>query len=201
MTRVLPGVYVDFHDYSMLPEGATNLSVGYCLAAPRGPIGKAELVTSPADFLSRFTLSGSPTIKDDKTFWSILQVLKYTNQVYVSRVAKDVKFGGVAVKADAVTPLETGLDDPQAYDFASNTGVKFALAGIDGGAEENKIGIEIVSYLDDEGKAQLIDLFDSKEDMEAVKPFMIRVFEGKTGNNLLEEFLVSMIDNAKAFDG
>ena len=201
MTRVLPGVYVDFHDYSTLPEGATNLSVGYCLAAPRGPIGKAELVTSPADFLSRFTLSGSPTIKDDKTFWSILQVLKYTNQVYVSRVAKDVKFGGVAVKADAVTPLETGLDDPQAYDFASNTGVKFALAGIDGGAEENKIGIEIVSYLDDEGKAQLVDLFDSEEDMKAVKPFMIRVFEGKTGNNLLEEFLVSMIDNAKAFDG
>lgn len=109
MTRVLPGVYVDFHDYSTLPEGATNLSVGYCLAAPRGPIGKAELVTSPADFLSRFTLSGSPTIKDDKTFWSILQVLKYTNQVYVSRVAKDVKFGGVAVKADAVTPLEQDL--------------------------------------------------------------------------------------------
>lgn len=201
MTRVLPGVYVDFHDYSTLPEGATNLSVGYCLAAPRGPIGKAELVTSPADFLSRFTLSGSPTIKDDKTFWSILQVLKYTNQVYVSRVAKDVKFGGVAVKADAVTPLTEGLVDPTAYDFSGNEGVKFVLAGIDGGAEENKIGIEIVSYKDEEGKAQLVDLFDSEADMSAVKPFMIRVYNGATGTDLLEEFLVSMIDNAKAFDG
>lgn len=201
MTRVLPGIYVDFHDYSTLPEGATNLSVGYCLAAPRGPIGKAELVTSPADFLSRFTLSGSPTIKDDKTFWSILQVLKYTNQVYVSRVAKDVKFGGVAVKADAVTPLTEGLTDPTAYDFAGNEGVKFVLAGIDGGAEENKIGIEIVSYKDEEGKAQLVDLFDSEADMLAVKPFMIRVYNGATGTDLLEEFLVSMIDNAKAFDG
>ena len=201
MTRVLPGIYVDFHDYSTLPEGATNLSVGYCLAAPRGPIGKAELVTSPADFLSRFTLSGSPTIKDDKTFWSILQVLKYTNQVYVSRVAKDVKFGGVAVKADAVTPLTEGLTDPTAYDFTGNEGVKFVLAGIDGGAEENKIGIEIVSYKDEEGKAQLVDLFDSEADMLAVKPFMIRVYNGATGTDLLEEFLVSMIDNAKAFDG
>ena len=49
MTRVLPGVYVEFHDYSMLPEGETNLAVGYVLASPRGPVGKAELVTSPAE--------------------------------------------------------------------------------------------------------------------------------------------------------
>ena len=201
MTRVLPGVYVEFHDYSTLPEGETNLAVGYCLAAPRGPVGKAELVTSPEDFLSRFTLSGSPTIKDDPTFWSILQVLKCTNQVYVSRVAKDVKFGGVAVTADGATQLATGLEDPAEYDFEGNTGTKFILTGIDGGAEENKIGIEILSYLDAEDKKQLVDLFGSENEMNAVKPFMIRVFEGETGNVLLEEFLCSLMDNAKAFDG
>lgn len=201
MTRVLPGVYVEFHDYSMLPEGATNLAVGFCLASPRGPIGKAELVTSPADFLSRYTLSGNPTIKDDKTFWSILQVLKYTNQVYISRVAKDVKFAGVAVTDTAVTPFTTGLDDPNDYDFAENKTTKFALVDLDGGEEGNKIGIEIVSYKDDEGKAQLRDLFDSEEEMLATKPFMIRVFEGEKGNQLLEEHLVSLVDNARAFDG
>jgi hypothetical protein len=117
MTRVLPGVYVEFHDYSMLPEGETNLAVGYVLASPRGPVGKAELVTSPADFLSKFTFTGSPTIKDDKTFWSILQVLKYTNEVYISRAAKNVKFGGLTVRATGATPWETGMDDPTNFDF------------------------------------------------------------------------------------
>lgn len=201
MTRVLPGVYVEFHDYSTIPEGETNLAVGYCLAAPRGPIGKAELVTTPADFLARFTLSGSPTIKDDKTFWSILQVLKYTNQVYVSRVAKDVKFAGVAVTDTATTAFTTGLDDPNDYDFAGNKATKFVLADLDGGSEGNNIGIEIVSYKDEDGKAQLVDLFDSEEDMLATKPFIIRVYEGSTGTSLLEEHLVSLVDNAKAFDG
>ena len=145
MTRVLPGVYVEFHDYSMLPEGETNLAVGYVLASPRGPVGKAELVTSPADFLSKFTLTGSPTIKDDKTFWSILQVLKYTNEVYISRAAKNVKFGGVNVTATACTPWATGVDNPENFDFdveASGDGpevvagtkdVLFTLASIDGG--------------------------------------------------------------------
>jgi len=117
MTRVLPGVYVEFHDYSMLPEGETNLAVGYVLASPRGPIGKAELVTSPADFLAKYTFTGSPTIKDDKTFWSILQVLKYTNEVYISRAAKNVKFGGLSVRATGASPWEEGITDPANFDF------------------------------------------------------------------------------------
>ena len=173
MTRVLPGVYVEFHDYSTLPEGDTNLAVGYTLASPRGPVGKAELVTSPTDFLSKFTLTGSPTIKDDKTFWSILQVLKYTNQVYISRVAKDVKFGGVKVKANAVEALTAGLEDPQAYDFSKDADTLFLLTGIDGGKYNNNIGVEIVSYSD---KPELIvDQFESQAVMRANKPFIIRV--------------------------
>lgn len=201
MTRVLPGVYVEFHDYSTLPEGDTNLAVGYTLASPRGPVGKAELVTSPTDFLSKFTLTGSPTIKDDKTFWSILQVLKYTNQVYISRVAKDVKFGGVKVKANAVEALTVGLEDPQAYDFSKDADTLFLLAGIDGGKYNNNIGVEIVSYSD---KPELIvDQFESQAVMRANKPFIIRVYDCTNENEpaLLEEFMVSLLDNAKAFDG
>lgn len=201
MTRVLPGVYVEFHDYSTLPEGDTNLAVGYTLASPRGPVGKAELVTSPTDFLSKFTLTGSPTIKDDKTFWSILQVLKYTNQVYISRIAKDVKFGGVKVKASAVEALATGLEDPQAYDFSQDADTLFLLAGIDGGKYNNNIGVEIVSYSD---KPELIaDQFESQAIMRANKPFIIRVYDCTNENEpaLLEEFMVSLLDNAKAFDG
>lgn len=201
MTRVLPGVYVEFHDYSTLPEGDTNLAVGYTLAAPRGPIGKAELVTSPTDFLAKYTLTGSPTIKDDKTFWSILQVLKYTNQVYISRIAKDVKFGGVIVKADAVTALATGLEDPTAFDFSKNDGALCVLAGIDGGLYNNNIGVEIVSYLDK--PEAIVDLFGSQALMKEAKPFIIRVYDCTNKNEpaLLEEFMVSFKDNAKSFDG
>lgn len=203
MTRVLPGVYVEFHDYSTLPEGETNLNVGFVLASPRGPIGKAELVTSPTDFLSKFTLTGSPTIKDDRTFWSILQVLKYTNQVYVSRAAKNVKFGGVTVTAEATTPLKTGLTDPTAFDFSAEgmDKVLFVLAGIDGGKYNNDLGIEIVSYVDK--PTELRDQFESEYAMKQAKPFIIRVYDCtvKTEPALLEEFMCSLVDNAKAFDG
>jgi len=177
MTRVLPGVYVEFHDYSMLPEGETNLAVGYVLASPRGPIGKAELVTSPADFLAKFTFSGSPTVNDDKTFWSILQVLKYTNEVYISRAAKNVKFGGLTVRATGITPWAEGMTDPASFDFDANStpaqgtegeagyvpavqgtkDVLFVLAGKDGGKYNNSIGVEIVSYKDNPEK--LLDEF------------------------------------------
>ena len=98
MTRILPGVYISLNDYSTLPEGQNNLTVGYVLKANRGPLNKCELVTSPTDFLTKYTFTGSPAPNDDTTFWSILQVLRQTNQVYVVRVAKNAKFGGIVIK-------------------------------------------------------------------------------------------------------
>lgn len=204
MTRVLPGVYVTFHDYSTLPEGETNLTVGYVLASPRGTVNKAELVTSPTDFLSRYTFSGSPTIKDDKTFWSILQVLKYTNQVYVVRCAKDVLYGGLVVSKTGATAFTEGIEDPENYEFGEND--LFVLSGIDGGSYNNNIGIAITSYLDKEGaedatnKALLRDQFEDEAAMLAAQPFYITVYDTTT-NEQLEEFLVSRLANAKAFDG
>ena len=56
MTRILPGVYISLNDYSTLPEGQNNLTVGYVLKANRGPLNKCELVTSPTDFLTKYTL-------------------------------------------------------------------------------------------------------------------------------------------------
>ena len=98
MVRTLPGVYISLNDYSTLPEGQNNLTVGYVLKANRGPLNKCELVTSPTDFLTKYTFTGSPAPNDDTTFWSILQVLRQTNQVYVVRVAKNAKFGGLLIK-------------------------------------------------------------------------------------------------------
>ena len=202
MTRVLPGVYVKFQDYSTLPEGATNLTVGYVLQAKRGPIKQAELVTSPTDFLSKFTFSGSPTIKDDKTFWSILQVLRQTNQVYVVRAAKNALYGGIAFKADSQVPFGTGKADLSAYESASGFGAGelFVITGIDAGAYNNDIAIGITSYKDTFGAKILKDYFESEADMTAAKPFMITVIDSTTGETL-EEHLVSRLENAKTFDG
>ena len=97
-TRTLPGAYVSLQDNSQLPEGQTSLTVGYVLKANRGPLDEATLVTSPTDFLTKFTFSGKPSISDDPTFWSILKVLNQTNMVYVSRAAKNPLYGGAVFK-------------------------------------------------------------------------------------------------------
>lgn len=202
MTRQLPGVYVKFQDYSTLPEGTNNLAVGYVLQSKRGPINQAELVTSPTDFLSKFTFSGSPTIKDDRTFWSILQVLKYTNQVYVVRAAKNALYGGIEYTSIASTPFEEGKADLDAYE--TNTGFSetglLVITGVDAGAYNNEIGIGITSYADDFGKAILRDYFEDEAAMTAAEPFLITVVDTNT-DEILEEFLVSRLENAKTFDG
>ena len=97
-TRVLPGVYVNLNDMSQIPEGATALKVGYVVDAKRGPVNEWRLVTSPTDFLARYTLSGAPSLTDDPTFYSILKVLSRTNSMYIVRAAKNPLYGGVVVK-------------------------------------------------------------------------------------------------------
>lgn len=102
MTRILPGVHSSLNDLSTLPEGARSLTVGYVLKANRGPIGKCELVTSPTDFLTKYTFSGKPLPTDDYTFHSILGNLAYTNQMYISRAAKNALYGGLVVKKETL---------------------------------------------------------------------------------------------------
>ena len=97
-TRLLPGVYVSLNDMSQLPEGATSLNVGYVLAAKRGPVNEFKVVTSPADFLTTYTFSGTPEVADDPTFHSILKVLAQTNTMYVVRAANNPLYGGVVIK-------------------------------------------------------------------------------------------------------
>ena len=100
-TRILPGVYVSLNDMSQFPEGATSLKVGYVLEANRGPVNDWSLVTSPTDFLTKYTFSGAPKVSDDPTFHSILKVLAQTNSVYVVRAANNPLYGGAVVKKAA----------------------------------------------------------------------------------------------------
>ena len=97
-TRQLPGVYVSLNDLSQVPEGAQSLNVGYVLKADRGPVNEWSLVTSPTDFLTKYTFSGEPKQTDDPTFHSILKVLSQTNSMYVVRAANDPLYGGVIIK-------------------------------------------------------------------------------------------------------
>lgn len=99
MVRDLPGVYVTLNDLSTIPEGSTNLTVGYVLKAKRGPIG-ATLVTSPTDFLNKYTLTGAPSPSDDVTYHSILKVLKQTNMAYISRAQHGALYGGLLIKKE-----------------------------------------------------------------------------------------------------
>lgn len=100
MVRRLPGVYTSLFDMSTLPEGETNLTVGYVLRADRGKVGEAVLCTSPTDFLNKFTFTGAPAPSDDWAYHSILKVLNQTNMVYVSRAQNGALFGGLVIKRE-----------------------------------------------------------------------------------------------------
>lgn len=97
-TRLLPGVYGSLNDLSQIPEGASSLNVGYVLKSDRGPLNEWNLVTSPTDFLTKYTFSGQPKQTDDPTFHSILKVLAQTNSVYLVRAANNPLYGGALIK-------------------------------------------------------------------------------------------------------
>ena len=97
-TRLLPGVYGYLNDLSQLPEGANSLNVGYVVKSERGPVNEWGLVTSPTDFLTKYTFSGQPKQTDDPTMHSILKVLAQTNNVYVVRAANNPLYGGAVVR-------------------------------------------------------------------------------------------------------
>lgn len=132
--RILPGAYVTMNDLSYFPEGDTSLTVGYVLKAKKGAVNEAVLVTDPTDFLTKYTFTGAPTIKDDPTFWSILKILAKTNQVYIVRAAKNALYGGAVAKA----ATEIGvLEEASAEDNtitikaqeAPQEGAKFMIKG------------------------------------------------------------------------
>ena len=121
-TRVLPGAYVTLNDLSQFPEGPTSLIVGYVLKCNRGDTEKPFLVTSPADFLAKTTLTGVPSISDDPTYWSILKVLARTNQVYIVRAANTPLYGGATLKkAKTVGTLTAVVKNTKTFTITGTT--------------------------------------------------------------------------------
>lgn len=136
MTRVLPGVYGSIFDNSQLPEGQGSLTVGYVLACNKGQIGEPFLVTSPTDFLEKTTLSGKPPVNGDPTFTAIINTLRQTNQVYVSRVAVNPLYGGLVVKREYLAGEVLSIEDATTSvtigdEVTENKATEITLVGLD----------------------------------------------------------------------
>ena len=98
--RDLPNVYTTLNDMSAIVEGDESLITGITLRANRGPIGVASLVQDSSDFLTKYTFSGKPGVKQDSTYFDIIELLKASRNVYVSRAALNPLFGGLIVKKE-----------------------------------------------------------------------------------------------------
>lgn len=99
-SRDLPNVYTTLNDMSALIEGNDSLTVGITLKANRGPVGQALQVTDSSDFLTRYTFTGKPSVKQDSGYFDVIELLKVSNNVYVSRAANNPLYGGLIVKKE-----------------------------------------------------------------------------------------------------
>lgn len=98
--RDLPNVYTTLNDMSALIEGDDSLICGVTLRANRGPVGVASNVQDSSDFLTKYTFSGKPGVTQDSTYFDIIELLKASRNVYVSRAANNPLYGGLIVKKE-----------------------------------------------------------------------------------------------------
>lgn len=157
-TRVLPNAYVSLNDLSYFPEGETSLTVGYVLKANKGAVNEAVLCTNPTDFLTKYCFAGTPSIKDDPTFWSILKVLARTNQVYVVRAANNPLYGGAVVRLSKEIGTLDKVADGYIYisaEAAPEVGTVFCIKGT--GIIDGTYTVKVVTESSgDEGKYVII---------------------------------------------
>lgn len=98
--RDLPNVYINVNDQSAIVEGEDSLTVGITLRANRGPMHAAYNVQDSTDFLTRYTFTGKPGTKQDTTYFDIIELLKVSDNVYVSRAAHNPLYGGLLFKKE-----------------------------------------------------------------------------------------------------
>lgn len=125
--RDLPNVYTELNDLSALIEGNDSLTVGITLRANRGPINQAYNPADSTDFLTKYTFNGKPGAKQDSTYFDIIELLKVSNNVYVSRAANNPLYGAIVVKqSEDGKPNMTIVDKelvttvPQKVDYETN---------------------------------------------------------------------------------
>jgi hypothetical protein len=141
------GVYVQETDLSQRIQSA-GLSVGAIVGrAVKGPVNETILVTSVKEFIERF---GKPDPKLGFLHYSAIAFLKESTRLFVTRVARNQKYGGVLVRSIvdasiiAATSWTSGNVDPTIYNF--NVQDLFIAYGRDEGVWNNKLKVVVFPY-------------------------------------------------------
>lgn len=97
------------------------------IRAKKGPVGEPQLMTSDSQLLSVYTPDERVDVGMDLAFFSALAFLEKSNKLWVTRAAKQSKYGGLSLKASTSAynnfALATGMTDPTAYVFDSGDDV------------------------------------------------------------------------------
>lgn len=143
-----PGVQYKERDLSGSAPSNDGVAVGVVIASPRGKVGKPMLIGDKTALLKRLTMNNAVEIGYDNAFWSALEVLKSTGNLFVSRaVSATAKLSGADVTGSNFVPLATGVASADDVTLVSQS---IVILAADQGAWGDKLKVAIFGYKDDE---------------------------------------------------
>lgn len=114
-------------DQSATVQGQEGVYGALVLAAKKGPVDKPFLVTVESQLLKIFTPNNKVEVGFSLGYYSALAFLQKSKKLWVQRIHKQAKFGGVVVRSEDSSftnhALLTGMLDPTAYVFDSGNDV------------------------------------------------------------------------------
>lgn len=134
------------------------------VAAQKGEVGVPSLITSEAQYLSRYAIGGTIGVAEDMAHYSALNFLVRSNKLWVIRVANNPLYGILPVPAAApagATRDNKGLADPRQFPFSG--GEPFLISGLNPGAWNNEIKVGIEAYTVEPNSFQLVVYWRGEE--------------------------------------
>ena len=129
----------------------------------KGDVGVPTLTTSETQYLNRYTANEQVEVGEDMAHFSALAFLQKSNKLWVVRVAKNARHGGVVIGdntgAGDPTALTSGLDNPKTFVFHNND--TFLLYGKDPGVWNNNIKVAILPYAQEPNAFQIVVLYNN----------------------------------------
>lgn len=121
-----PGVTLAEVDLSTRVDSTVGVYGGIVIAATKGPVGKATLVTNDSQLLSRYTPNGTVEVGMSNGYWSARSFLQRSTTLYVVRAANNPLYGSAYLRrlgADKDNGSgEFGFADPTSYDMETTNG-------------------------------------------------------------------------------
>lgn len=139
---------------------------GYlCGAFRRGDVGVPSLVTSEAQYLSRYTANDQVEVGEDLAHFSALAFLQKSNKLWVVRVANQALYGGYIVgsanDSSTTSVVESGIEDPATYSFSAND--TLLIYGKDPGAWNSNIKVAILPYTKEPNCVEIVVFYNNVE--------------------------------------